>query len=144
MANIQFLDGAKSGCKGAVSPIIVQEAPIVFNTALDGTAPTVITGAATGEAVPYGGTFINRGCEDLTATITFLNGSDCDSCSVDTLSPAPVNIVVPANTVFEMPSGFWTGISYVLNNAAADEKVQTVSFQSFYTPDCPECVILAP
>lgn len=142
--NIQFLNGAKSGCKGAVAPIVVQEAPVVFDTATDGTAPTVIVGAASTEPAPYGGSFINKGCEDLTATITFLQGSDCDSCTVDTLTTVDVGVVVPANTVFEIPDGFWTQISYVLNNAAADAKLQTVTFQSFYTPDCVECLVLVP
>lgn len=144
MATIQFLDSNKGGCKGAVLPTVIQEAPITFDTATDGTVATVIAGGAAGDAAPYGGTFINKGCEDLIATVTYLEGSDCDSCTVDTLSTADVVWNIAANTASEIPNGFWTSISYVLANAAADAKLQTVTFQSSYTADCPECAVLIP
>lgn len=142
--NIQFLDSAKSGCKGAVLPVVVQETPITFNTTTDGTVATVITAGAAGDPAAYGGSFINKGCEDLNLTATYLSGSTCDSCDTETITTVDIDIVVPANTVFDIPAGFWTQLSYTLVNAATDVKPQTVTFQSFYTPDCPECVVVIP
>ena len=144
MANIQFLDSNKGGCKGAVLPTVIQEPQVTFDSTTDGTVATVVSGGKAGDAAPYGGTFINKGCEDLTATITYLVGSDCDSCTVDTLTTETIDWVIGANTASEIPNGFWTEISYVLANAAADAKLQMVSFQSCYTPDCPECSVLIP
>ncbi len=141
MPQIQFLETATSGCKSATLPITVQEAPVTFDTATDGTTPTVI--APTGTLAPYGGTFINRGCADLTATISFVGGGNCQTCDdPDALTATDIDWVIPANSAVEIPEGFWTQISYVLNTAASDDKLQTVSFQSAYTPDCPDCVVL--
>ena len=142
--NIQFLDSAKSGCKGAVAPIVIQEAPIVFDAATDGTTATVISGGASAAPAPYGGSFINKGCEDIIATITYLQGSTCEPCDTETITTTDVVVTIPSNTVFDVPAGFWTQISYVLNAAATDVKTQTVTFQSFYTPDCPECLVVLP
>lgn len=144
MASIQFLDSNTTGCKGAVLPTVIQEAEVVFDTATDGTIPTVITGGATGDAAPYGGTFINKGCSSITATITYLSGATCDPCDTETIVPVDVPWVIQPNTVSEIPSGYWTQISYVLDTAATDLKTQSVSFQSCYTADCVECQVALP
>lgn len=142
--NIQFLDSAKSGCKGAVAPIVIQEPQVVFDSTTDGTTATAIVGGVAGDPAPYGGSFINKGCEDLIAVITYLQGSTCEPCDTETITTVDVTVTVPANTVFDIPAGFWTGISYTLANAATDVKTQMVTFQSFYTPDCPECIVVLP
>lgn len=141
---IQFLDTAKEGCKGAVAPIVIQPSELLFNTAADGTTATVISGGASGAAAPYGGTFINRGCTDLEVTATYLQGTTCEPCDTETITTIVVPFIVPANTSMEIPKGFWTELSYVLAAAATDAKPQSVKFQSFYTPDCPECIIVLP
>lgn len=144
MAVLRRLNTAKSGCKGAVAPIFLQEAPVLFNTALDGTVATVIGPVLSGDPAYCGGVITNAGCEDLVATVTFLNGADCDSCSIDTIVPVDIVITVPGNTEYELPTGFWSQISYVLAAAATDNKPQTVTFETSYTPDCPECIVLVP
>jgi hypothetical protein len=141
MSKIQLLDTVKSGCKAAVLPIVVQEAAVTFDTATDGTAPTTIT--PTGTLAPYGGSFLNKGCADITATISYVTGGNCETCDdPDTLTSSDIVWTIPANSITEIPEGFWTEINYVLATAANDDKLQTVSFESAYTPDCPDCSVL--
>ena len=144
MAQITFLDSNTSGCAGAVLPITIQEPNVVFNTALDGTAPTLIVGGVAGDPAPFGGTFINKGCEDVLTTITYLSGATCEPCDTETIVPVDVPWVIRANSQSTIPDGFWTGISYVLENAATDAKQQVVGFQSCHTPTCPDCIVSIP
>lgn len=140
--SIQILDTAKSGCKGAVLPTVVQDTQ-TFNTALDGTVATVIV--PTGTEALYGGTFVNKGCSDITVTITYLAGSDCEPCNdPDTLVTTDLSWTIYANTSGPIPDGFWSQVSYVLDTAASDAKIQSVKFQSCYTPDCPSCTVTLP
>lgn len=142
MSLIHFLDSTDSGCKAPVLPIIEQVAEVTFNTALDGTVPTVILPTNAAGLVPYAGSFVNKGCEDLLVTISYVGGGDCLPCNnPDALTTTDLTWTIPANSVTEIPGGFWTQISYVLENAANDNKLQYVSFNSAYSPDCPSCAI---
>lgn len=141
MAQIQLLDAAKSGCKAATLPITVQPAMATYNSTTDGT--TAVTIAPVGANAPYGGSFINKGCSDLIVTISFIVGGNCESCDdPDALTTTDILWTIPANSISPIPDGFWTELEYVLATAANDSKVQTVKFQSSYTPDCPTCAVL--
>lgn len=131
-------------CQAATAPVSILDKKI-FNSTLDGTTATIIGPVTSGNAAYFGGIFENKGCEDLILEITYLQGGDCEPCNdADTLSTVVVPWVIPANTKEKIPAGFWTQISYTLENAANDAKIQKVLFKSSYTPECPECIVLAP
>ena len=145
MAQVTILPAAEKTCKAAVLPVTHQEPEVVFDTATDGTAPTIIGPIAAGAPAPHGGTFINRGCEDLIVEITYINGGNCEPCDdPDTLTAVTIPWTIYANTQADIPEGFWSVISYTLSAAANDNKLQRVSFQSCYTPDCPDCTVFVP
>lgn len=143
MLNIQFLDEGGTSCKAAVLPIVEQVAPATYDSATDGTTAVVIQPTNAGGLAPFGGSFVNQGCSPLAVVVTYVKGGNCTPCDdPDVLSTEQIKWTIPANAVAPIPDGFWTEIEYTLVNAANDAKVQTVSFQSSYTPDCPNCSIL--
>ena len=147
---IQFLSQGSSSasCQTAVAPVVVQgELTIAVGTGdtLLNLVPAIATGANAG----FGGQIVNKGCYDLLATITYLEGDDCDSCTTpDTLTTVVVTVQVPKNAAFPIPDGFFTTVQ-VQTIDAANAPVQVVSeqgvyFYSAYKPACPSCKILVP
>jgi hypothetical protein len=143
MQQILFLanDSALSGLK-AVAPIVYQES-IVIPVGAGATATDLLAQIPAGECAAYGGQVVNKGCYDLLATIQYLDGADCDSCTVDTLALVPVEVIIPANSVFPLPLGFYQQISVV----TVDSSEATVSnttevklkYYSTYQPPCGGC-----
>ncbi|HRT03700.1 MAG TPA: hypothetical protein P5513_07155 [Candidatus Diapherotrites archaeon] len=147
---ISFLAQNSSGsaCQTAVAPVVVQgELTVAVGTgaALLNLVPALATGAKAG----FGGQIVNKGCYDLLATITYLTGDDCDSCTTpDTLTPVVITVEIPKNSAFPIPDGFFTTVRIQTIDAAnAPINVtteQSVYFYSAYKPSCPTCVILVP
>lgn len=147
---IQFLSQGSSSasCQTAVAPVVVQgELTIAVGTGdvLLNLVPALATGANAG----FGGQIVNKGCYDLLATITYLEGDDCDTCTTpDTLTPVVVVIEVPKNSAFPIPDGFFTTVQ-VQTIDAANAPVQVVTeqnvyFYSAYKASCPTCKVLVP
>ena len=113
---MQFIFGgaASASCSTApkaVAPVIPDEtltiAPGAGNTAAD-----VFLGVADDPA-PYGG-FIGKTltCDAVKLVVSYLDGDDCDSCTVDTLTTVDVEITIPANaTGVALPAGYITQIT---------------------------------
>ena len=147
---IQFLDNSAMGdCKTAVAPIVTQYN--ATHIAGEGATPVVLPPVAAGDPLFYGGQIVLQGCFDAEVTITYYEGDDCDPCTTpDTLTPVDIVVIVPANSSFPLPDGFWGAITYVLVDAAgtpvdlAGTATETVRLYSCYTPACPNCAVLAP
>ena len=144
MQTIQFLSNSEAGASlKATAPIVHQEA---FTVAVGaGAAPQDLLAAiAAGDCAAYGGQIVNKGCYDVKATISYLDGADCDSCTVDTLTKVDVDVVIPANSVFPLPAGFHQQIQVsTLDSAGAPIANTTevkLNFYASYQPSCGGCV----
>lgn len=138
---IQFLPQESStGCAKAVAPVVNQGAldiTVGSGSALADLLPAI----ASGSPAAFGGQIVNKGCHDLLATISYLNGDDCDACTApDALTVVPVPVTVPANSAFPVPNGFLTQVQVqTLDSAGAPVDVQVdqaVDFYSAYQPCC--------
>lgn len=148
---IQFLEmGQAAQCAQAVLPVVYQSTT-VFDAGTGTTPQPVLAPLAAGDKAAYGGQVINKGCQDLLLTISYLQGGDCDPCTTpDTLTVSTVDVTVPKDSSFPLPDGFITGVVGVLVDnagvpvALAGDLTQTVRFYSAYTPACPACAVLVP
>jgi hypothetical protein len=144
MQTIQFLSNSEAGASlKATAPIVHQEALTVAVGA--GAAPQdLLAVIPAGDCAAYAGQIVNKGCYDVKATISYLDGADCDSCTVETLTKVDVDVVIPANSVFPLPAGFHQGVkvSTVDSSGAAIANTTEVklNFYSSYQPSCAGCV----
>ncbi len=149
---ISFLPSDVGGaCKKAVAPIILQETALFDATGADtGSVPVVVADVAAGDPAHYGGQIVTKGCKDVLVELQYLDGDDCEPCTdPDALVLVPVSVVVPANSSFPLPDGFWQDLTVTLVDDAAapvdltGTAVQPVMVYSCYTPECPECAVIA-
>jgi hypothetical protein len=144
MQTIQFLSNSDSAsAQKAVAPIVHQKALSIAVGA--GAAPQdLLPAIAAGQCAAFAGQIVNKGCYDVKATITYLDGADCDSCTVDVLAKIDVNVVIPANSVFPLPAGFHQQIKVStldsLGAAIANTTEVKLNFYSSYQPSCGGCV----
>lgn len=138
---IQFLaQDAASGCAKAIAPVVNQGA-LNIAVAAGSVLADLLPAIASGSPAAFGGQIVNKGCHDLLAAITYLEGDDCDTCTApDTLTPVVINVTVPKNSAFPVPNGF-IGLIQVqtLDSAGAPvnvQKEQAVDFYSAYQPCC--------
>lgn len=143
MQTIQFFNSSSSSSNlVAVAPVVNQQ----YLTIAAGSGATAqdLLNIAAGDCAAYGGQIVNSGCYDLKVDITYLDGGDCDSCTVDTLTKSVISINVPKNSVFPIPDGYYQLVqvttldsskSPVSNTTAVD-----VSLHSAYAPGCGGCV----
>lgn len=147
---IQFLpqNSGSTGCVGAVAPI-VQQGELTFLPGTGSALTDLVAAIASGSPAPFGGQIVNNGCYDILATITYLQGDDCDECTTpDTLTQVVVTVEVPKNSAFPIPDGYFTQIQVQTidaTNAPVDvQKDQNLYFYSAFKPACPNCVVLVP
>lgn len=112
---MQYIFGAASGsCSTtpkAVAPIIT-ESSLTIAAGAGSTAADVYLGV-TGDSAPYAG-FVtkNLSCDAVKLVVSYLDGDDCDSCTVDTLTTVDVTITIPAGaTGVALPEGYITHIT---------------------------------
>jgi hypothetical protein len=143
MNSIQFFNSSSSSNdKKATKPVVVQES-LTIASGTGGTLQTLVQVAST-ECAAYGGQIVNKGCYDLQVTAKYLDGGDCDSCTVDTLTEVCVVFYVPANSVFPLPDGFYSKIMVgtvdstrtLVNNTTSVD----VDLYSSHVPSCGGCV----
>jgi hypothetical protein len=144
MQPIQYFNSSSSGCcdKKALMPVVYQKnQTIVAGTGA--TANELIT-IGEGECAAYGGQIVNNGCYNLKAVISYLKGDDCDECTVDTLTTESVELIIPKNSVFPIPDGYYQQIQILTVDASGKEVSNTtdqeVSYYSASTPSCTGCV----
>lgn len=144
MQTIQFLTNSDaSSSQKAVAPVVHQKS---LTIAVNGgnTAQDLLPAIAAGSCAAYGGQVVNKGCYDVKATISYLDGADCDSCTVDTLSKVDVDVIIPANSVFSLPYGYHQQIKVVTLDSAGAAVANTtevkLNFYSSYQPSCGGCV----
>lgn len=143
MNSIQFFNSTSSGSdKKASKPVVIQESLTIANGTGGVLQPLV--DVPSGDCAGYGGQIVNKGCYDLQVTAKYLDGGDCDSCTVDTLTTTCVTFYVPANSVFPVPDGFFVKLlvgtvdsnKALVNNTTAVD----VSLYSAHAPSCNGCV----
>lgn len=147
---IQFLapSSSNTGCMTAVAPVVVQ-GELVFTSGNGATLTDLVPAIATGSPAAYAGQIVNTGCYDLLATITYLQGDDCDECTTpDTLTTVAVSVKIPKNSAFPIPDGFVTQVQVQTIDATDTpinvQKDQTMYFYSAYKPNCVSCKVLVP
>lgn len=146
---IQYLPTeGMAGCKKAVAPIVFQFAQTL--TAGEGSTPVVAADVAADAPAYYGGYITNKGCHDLEVTMQYLTGDDCDACTTpDALSLVEVVLTVPANSNFPLPNGYWQDMEFVTLDSSGNPvdlsgtNVTNVNVYSAYTPECPNCAVVA-
>ena len=139
---ISFLAPAASdgSCRKATAPVVNQGA-LDIAVGTGSTAQDLLAAIASGSPAAFGGQIVNRGCHALEATITYLQGDDCDECTTpDTITTVDIAVIVPKNSAFPIPDGFLSAISVVAldaSGAPVDVQVaQDVDFYSAYQPCC--------
>ncbi|MGL5075615.1 MAG: hypothetical protein ACRDBG_07200 [Waterburya sp.] len=149
MQIVQYFANQSVGCTSkAVLPRVGQAKATV--TAGSGSAITPLFTSLTPGQLPYAaGQIDNRGCAELQLTITYLGGSDCDACTQDTLTATPVTLTVPGGTVFPLPDGLVSAISFQTGSTdptgvftpSNATKAQTIRWYSYYTPCCDQVLV---
>jgi hypothetical protein len=143
MQTIQFLatEGGSS-TQRAVAPV-VHQASLTMAVASGAAKQDLLEAIAAGECAAFGGQVVNRGCYDVLATISYLEGSDCNSCTQDLLETVEVEVTIPANSVFPLPQGYHQQIEVQTLDSAgapiANTTEVSLKFFSSYQPQCNGC-----
>jgi len=139
---IQFLPSASAGgsCPKAVAPV-VNQGDLTIAAGTGSALADLLPAIAAGDPAAFGGQVVNRGCHKLLATISYLDGDDCDECTTpDTLSVVVITVEIPKNSAFPLPNGFISQIQVqTLDSADAPVDVQVeqdVDYYSAYQPCC--------
>lgn len=142
---IQFFNSGDSSGSSlkAVKPVVYQKyLTIATGTGL--TAQDLLPALGAGSCAAYGGQIVNNGCYDLKVLISYLEGGDCDSCTVDTLTVTSVELFIPKNSVFPLPDGFYQQIQVQTvdsnKNPIANTTDVSISLHSSHVPNCNGCV----
>jgi len=143
MQTIQFFNSSSSGASlKAVKPIVFQKfltIAVGAGAALQDLLPAI----AANQCAAYGGQIVNSGCYDLKATVSYLEGGDCDECTVDTLTKVDLEFIVPKNSVFPIPDGFYQQVRVQTVDssqaAIANTTEVKVSLHSAHSPNCTGC-----
>ncbi len=143
MQTIQFLatEGGSS-TQRAVAPV-VHQASLTMAVGSGAAKQDLLEAIAAGECAAFGGQIVNKGCYDILATVSYLDGSDCSDCTVDELETVEVEVTIPANSVFPLPQGFHQQIEVqTLDSAGAPIANTTevkLNFYSSYQSSCGGC-----
>ena len=131
-------------CPPVVAPNVWQYSATHLET--EGAAPVTANLVAAGDPAFYGGKLAVEGCDPVTFTITYLDGGDCNNCTVDTIATVTVDLTVDPKIVssISIPDGYWQQIDYVVAAGAGVSAGQTTDVigYSACVPD-PCCVAVA-
>ena len=129
---MQFIfSGTGAASCGSAAPKAV--APLVTNETLTIAAGAGITAAdvflgVTGDSAPYGG-FVSKtlNCDAVKLVVSYLDGDDCDTCTVDVLTTVDVEITIPAGASgVALPAGYITQITAQVVDSAGVAKNSTL------------------
>lgn len=145
MQTIQFFNSASSSGNSlkAVKPVVFQQF-LTIAVAAGAAYQDLLAAVAAGSCAAYGGQIVNSGCYDLKVKVSYLEGGDCDECTVDTLSKVDIEFIVPKNSVFPIPEGFYQQVQVQTVDSAQAAISNTtevkVSLHSAHSPNCSGCV----
>lgn len=128
---MQFIFGgaAAASCSAApkaVAPVI-SDVTLAIAAGAGSVAAPLFTGVS-GDPAPYGG-FVTKtmGCDSVTLVVSYLDGDDCDSCTVDTLTTVDVTLTIPANASgVQLPAGYITAITAQVVDSAGTPVNSTI------------------
>ncbi len=128
---MQFIFGgaAAASCSTApkaVAPVITDET-LTIAAGAGITAADVFLGVA-GDPAPYGG-FVSKtlSCDAVKLVVSYLDGDDCDACTVDVLTTVDVEITIPAGaTGVALPAGYIAQITAQVVDSAGVAKNSTL------------------
>ena len=146
MAIQTFLADQKSDdCVKAIFPVTGQAFLEIAGETGDTPQP-LFPALVTADVGLHSGSVVNDGCMDLELTITYLDGQDCDVCTVDALSTVDVTYYVKKNRHVQLPVGLISAVQIttgVLDATGAFTATpvpvgtsQNVEWDSCYTPCC--------
>jgi hypothetical protein len=121
--------GAAASCSTApkaVAPVITDET-LTIAAGAGIAAADVFLGVA-GDPAPYGG-FISKTltCDAVKLVVSYLDGDDCDACTVDVLTTVDVEITIPAGaTGVALPAGYIAQITAQVVDSAGVAKNSTL------------------
>lgn len=145
MQTIQFFNSSSASGSSlkAIKPVVFQEF-LTIAVAAGAAYQDLLPVIAAAECAAYGGQIVNSGCYDLKVKVSYLEGGDCDECTVDVLSKVDVEFIVPKNSVFPIPDGFYQQVQVQTVDSSQAAFANTtevkVSLHSAHTPNCSSCV----
>lgn len=143
---IQFLStSSSSNGVRAVAPV-VHQASLTVATGSGAAKQDLLEAIAAGECAADAGQVVNSGCYDVLLTVSYLDGGDCDSCTVDTLSVVEIPVTVPKNSAFPLPAGLIKQIQVQTVDSAgapiSNTTAQTLNYYGSYAPGCGGCTLV--
>jgi hypothetical protein len=128
---MQFIFGGAAAASCSTAPKAV--APLIFNETLtiaadSGDVAADVYAGVAGDSAPYGG-FVSKtlACDAVKLVVSYLDGDDCDDCTVDTLVLVEEEITIPAGASgVALPAGYIAKITAVVVDSAGVEKVSTL------------------
>jgi len=128
---MQFIFGgaAAASCSTApkaMAPLIHNELLVIAAGAGD-EAADLFAGTA-GDPAPYGG-FVTKtlSCDAVKLVVSYIDGDDCDACTVDTLVLVEEEITIPAGASgVALPAGYIAKITAVVVDSDGDAKVSVL------------------
>jgi hypothetical protein len=145
MQTIQFLSASNGGQVLKATAPIVNQKNLTIAIGAGSSFSNLLPAIAVGQPAAYGGQVVNNGCYDVNLVITYLTGADCDECTVDTLSKVDVSIIVPKNSVFPIPDGFYQQVKATTVDstgaAVANTTEVKLALHSAYQPSCGSSVL---
>lgn len=145
---ISFLGNSSVTCSTAraVAPV-VHQASLTIAVGAGAAYQDLLAAIASGACAADAGQIVNTGCYDLQVKATYLDGADCDNCTVDTIATVDVTVIIPANSAFPMPPGYVTQIQARTVNssgvAVANTTEQKARYYGAYAPGCNGCPLVA-
>lgn len=144
---ISFL-GNTASCSTAaraVAPVVHQNS-LTIAVGAGSAYQDLLAALASGACSADAGQIVNTGCYDLQVKATYLDGADCDGCTVDTIATVDVTVIVPANSAFPMPPGFVKQIQVRTVDssgaAVANTTEQKARYYGAYAPGCNGCPLV--
>lgn len=129
----------------AVAPVVHQNS-LTIAVGAGNAYQDLLAALASGACGADAGQIVNTGCYDLQVKATYLDGADCDGCTVDTIATADVTVIVPANSAFPMPPGFVKQIQVRTVDSAgaaiANTTEQKARYYGAYAPGCNGCPLV--
>lgn len=149
MQTVQFLSNSDASASMKVAAPIVHQSKATIAVGAGATPSDLLAVIVAGECAAYGGQIVNKGCNDVKATITYIDGGACESGGCAGANSADyetldVDVIIPANSVFPLPLGFHQGIKVstvdVAGVAFANTSESKLDFYASYQPSCGGCV----
>lgn len=145
---ISFLGNSSASCSTsarAVAPVVHQDS-LTIAVGAGASYQDLLAALATGACAADAGQIVNTGCYDLQVLATYLDGADCDGCTVDTIATVDVTVIVPANSAFPMPPGYVSRIQVRTIDSAeaaiANTTEQKARYYGAYAPGCNGCPLV--